>query len=439
MRSCRLHNPKVYRNTPPVIVKHPGEMLLPRMKYTRETPPARVSSAGAMSPARVKFARVASPATMRFAGSPFILIGIIAVLLCSPLKPVLADSPRDLVARGNRSYDKKEYEQAVEYYEKASVRAPESPVVAFNMGNAFYRKDEFAAAREHYGKAALKAEDLSLEAKAWYNTGNCAFREGERQVDSDMEKALEFFEESVQLYTTALEKDPNMTDAAHNIEVARLIIKDLLDKIKNQKEQEEKQKQRLQAVVDSLRALIARQEKAAAASRELDGAPDEGTTRWRDVLGRIEERQKQIAKGTAAVQDSLYAMFPDSVPQPVEEASSHLDSSLVDQDGALNDLGAQRPGPAAEDQDLSLDQLQKALDALTEDQKGSQQQQNKQDEGQQQQQPKEEQPEEPQNQEQREQQNRRSETAQGILDEEKENKKKRQQATQSYRPVDKDW
>ncbi len=419
-------------------MKRAGEVLPPRMTLTREAPPARVSSPGAATPVGEKFAREAPPARVSSPGSPYILLGLIAILLCSPLKPVLADSPRQLVARGNRSYEKEEYSQAVEYYEKASVRAPESPVVAFNMGNAFYRKEEFAAAREHYGKAALKAEDLSLEAKAWYNTGNCAFREGERQVDSDMKKALEFFEESVRLYTTALEKDPNLTDAAHNIEVARLVIKDLLDRIKNQEEQQEKQKQRLQAVVDSLRALIARQEKAAAASRELDGAPNKGTAGWRDVIGRVEEQQKQIADGTAAVQDSLHAMFPDSVPQPVEEASSHLDSSLVDQDGALNDLDAQQPGLAAEDQDLSLDQLQKALDALTEGQQGSQQQ-DRQDEGEQQQQPQQEQPQEPQEEEQREQQSRRSETAQGILDEEKENKKKRQQATQSYRPVDKDW
>jgi Ca-activated chloride channel family protein len=395
--------------------------------------------AGVMLSVRMKFARAVPHAWVNSTGSPFILLGLIALLLCSLLNPVLADSPRKLVAQGNRSYGREEYERAVEYYEKASVRAPESPIVAFNMGNAFYRKDEFAAAREHYGKAALKAENLSLEAKAWYNTGNCAFREGERQVDSDLEKALEFFEESVQLYTTALEKDPGLADAAHNIEVARLIIKDLLDKIKNQQEQKEQQQKRLQAIADSLRALIDRQEQAAAASRELEGAPDKGTERWRDDLGRVEERQKHIADGTAAVQDSLHAMFPDSIPQPVEEASSHLDSSLVNQDGALNGLEAQQPGRAAEDQDISLDQLQKALDALTEDQQGSQQQQDRQEEREQQQQPQQEQPEEPLDQEQREQQKQRNETAQGILDEEKENKKKRQKATQSYRPVDKDW
>jgi Ca-activated chloride channel family protein len=355
--------------------------------------------------------------------------------LIAAFTPALADSPARLVSRGNRSYAGGEYDEAIDFYEKASVRAPESPIVAFNTGDAYYRKGEYAAAREHYRDAALRAKDLSLEAKAWYNTGNCAFREGERQVDSDMEKALEFFEESVQLYTTALGKDPDLGDAAHNIEVARLIIKDLLDRIQKQQEQMQQQQERFKAVVDSLRALIRRQEEVAAASAGLDAAADRSSARWNAELRKVEERQEGIADGTAAVQDSLHAFFPDSIPVPVEKAASHLDSSLVDQSGALGELAAREPGRAVGAEEASRDQLKKALDALTEGQEGSQGQEQPQESAQQQQQ-------EPQQQEQQKEeveQEKRSETAQGILDEEKENREKRQRAAQSYRAVDKDW
>lgn len=356
--------------------------------------------------------------------------------LCAPFTPVLADSPAKLIDRGNRSYTGEEYDTAIEYYEKASVGAPESPIIAFNTGNAYYRKEEYATARERYRDAALKAKDLSLEAKAWYNTGNCAFREGERQVDGDMEKALEFFQESVQLYTTALEKDPELGEAKHNIEVARLIIKDLLDRIQKQQEQMQQQQQRLEAVVDSLRALIRRQEEAAAASAGLDRSNEKDSKSWAADLGKVQQQQEGIADGTTAVQDSLHVFFPDTIPVPVEKALSHLDSSLVDQNGALERLAERSPGRAVDDQEASVDQLEKALDALTEDQDGSEGQQPPQEGTQQQQQQQEQQQEQPQEEGQQE---KRNETAQGILDEEKENREKRQGAAQSYRAVDRDW
>ena len=93
-----------------------------------------------------------------------ILISLIALAA-----PVLADSLRSLVAKGNRSLEGGDYDKALELYEKASVRAPESPVVTFNTGSAYYRREEFMKARELFEQAALKAEDLSIEAGAWYN------------------------------------------------------------------------------------------------------------------------------------------------------------------------------------------------------------------------------------------------------------------------------
>lgn len=374
-------------------------------------------------------------ALMRCAVLAAVSVSFVVLAFCAAPAAAFADSPAKLVERGNKSYAGGEYDRAIEWYEKASVRAPESPIVAFNMGNAYYRREEYAEARERYRDAAINARDLSLEARAWYNTGNCAFREGERQVDGDIEKAIEFFQESVQFYTTALEKDPDLVEAAHNIEVTRLIIKDLLDKLQKQQERMQQQQERLQAVVDSLRALIERQEGAAAASAELAAAADRDSARWSAGLRTVEERQESIADGTTAVEDSLHAFFPDSVPVPVEAALSHLDSSLVDQNGALAKLSARAPGPAEVDQERSRDQLAKALDALTEGQDGGERQQQPREGAQQQQQ-------QQQQEEQRKDEGRRearSETARGILDEEKENREKRQRAAQSYRAVDRDW
>jgi len=160
------------------------------------------------------------------------------LLFSAAFSDLAADTPGKLVSKGNDSFRKGDYKSAVEYYEKASVKKPESPVILFNRGDVFYKKGDFKEASEYFKKAANKTRELALEAKAWYNMGNCAFREGQRQTDSDLKKALEHYEESVRLYGTTLERDSTLTDAALNLEVARLVIKDLLDRIKQQEEQQ---------------------------------------------------------------------------------------------------------------------------------------------------------------------------------------------------------
>ena len=149
----------------------------------------------------------------------------------------LADSPGRLVSKGNREYHKKSYAKALDLYDKASVKAPESAIVAFNKGDAFYRTGDYQKAREQFQQAASKTKSLPFESKAWYNLGNCSFESAKRQEDSDLQKALESLEESVKFYGTSLEKDPANKSAAENLEIARLKIKDLLDKIKKQQKQ----------------------------------------------------------------------------------------------------------------------------------------------------------------------------------------------------------
>ena len=343
--------------------------------------------------------------------------------------PALAESPRSLVAKGNRSLQSGDIEKALELYERASVRAPENPVVTFNTGSAYYRGEEFQKARELFEEAALKAEDLSIEAGAWYNMGNCSFREGQRQVDSDMEKALEFFQESVRSYMTALEKEPELVDAAHNLEIARLVIKDLLDRIK-------KQQEKLKEVVDSLLALIEREERAIVRGDSLAGDPAKGTKPWNDGVKSLEDFQEGIKQGTLDVQGRLAELFQGEVPQPVQQAQSHLDTAVVFEGDAAGDLAGRDPAGARPDQEIAVMQMKKALELLAQ---GDQNQQQQQQGDQEQQQQDEEQQEPQQDQEQQKQEKPRDENAHAIIDEEKENRKKRQQAAGSYRKVEKDW
>ncbi|UCF06868.1 MAG: tetratricopeptide repeat protein [bacterium] len=365
-----------------------------------------------------------------------ILLVVTASVILVPA-PALAESPRSLVSKGNRSLERGDFDKAIELYERASVQASESPIVTFNTGDAYYRKEDYGKARELFEQAALKAEDLSIEASAWYNMGNCSFRQGQRQVDSDMEKSLEFFQESVRSYMTALEKDPELADAAHNLEVARLVIKDLLDRINKQQEAMKEQQEKMKEIVDSLLALIEREERAIALGDSLERDPSKGTKTWTDGVKRLEGSQEGIRQGTLDVQGALDGLFPpDQSPQPVQQAQSHLDTSVVNQDDALEDLGSKEPGGAVPDQQQAVEQMKKALELLAQGEQQPQQQQ----QGEQEQQDQAQQEEPQQDQEQQEQQQPRDENARAIIEEEKENRKKRQQqAMGKYRKVDKDW
>ena len=367
------------------------------------------------------------------------IITAVSVLVVSA--PILADSAGRLVKKGNDSFDRGDLDAAAEYYDLASVKIPESPIVEFNLGNVEYMRGDFAAARSRFEAAALKSRDLTLEAQALYNMGNCAFRQGQRQADSDLEKALEFFKESVEYYSAALEKEPGMPDAAHNLEVARLLIKDLLDAIKKQQEQQQEQQEKLREVVDSLLAVMRDQNTALGRSLDLEDAKDRGTPDWNGKVDGIKGDQGLIAGATGEVSGMLTDLFKDQQPEQVQQALAHLDSSIVDQEGAITGLGGRKPGEAAGDQQNALEQMRKALEKLTEgegDNKDQQQQQDQQDQQQQDQQQQEPQ-QPPEDQQKQKEQQTRSETAKDILDEEKKNREKRKQAASGYRKVDKDW
>ncbi len=383
-----------------------------------------------------------SPIVLLSRSARGVTVAAMAFLLLSCATRSFAESPRSLVRKGNRSLEKGELDKALEFYERASVDAPESPIVALDRGLAYLKKEQYASAREHFEKAALGSDDLALEAMAWYNIGNTAFEQAERQEDSDLEKALEHYQEAVGFYQTALEKDPELSDAAFNLEVTRLTIKDLLDRINKQREMMEEMQEQMREIVDSLQSLAKREGGAADESRELDSSADRGAG-WENRVDEAQSEQRNIENDTGAVREKLNGLFPaDQQPPPVQQALGHIDSSLANQAMAQGELSAGDPGDAAGEQDLAREELEKAIESLTEQKDQQQQQQQQQQEGQRQagQQEQQQEDQEQQAEQQQEKGEPRDETAQAIIEEEKENKKRRQEAAQrGYKKVDKDW
>ena len=152
--------------------------------------------------------------------------------------PVWGEAPpHELVASANKALAKGAYDEALAGYEQAAKSLPDSPELAYNRGVTYYRKGELDKATEQFTKALL-TRDLSLEAKVKFNLGNCAYADALKK-QSDLKVALERLGLAIGHYKDAIEANPEDRDARANMEMAQLLMKDLLDK---QKQEQEKQK-----------------------------------------------------------------------------------------------------------------------------------------------------------------------------------------------------
>ncbi len=166
---------------------------------------------------------------------------IIAILLLVtiPTQIVFAESAEELVHQGNKKYTDGNFNEAINEYDQALVDKPAALRPKFNKANSYYRLDDLAKAMDLYEEVAAGARDMRLVTKAKYNTGNCYFQRGSKQRDSDLQKALDDMKTSITFWRQVLDIEPDNKKAARNIEVARLIIKDILDQLNKQKQQQD--------------------------------------------------------------------------------------------------------------------------------------------------------------------------------------------------------
>lgn len=124
--------------------------------------------------------------------------------------------------KGNDAFSEKKFEKALEYYHNAEIEKPETPKIQYNHANTLLETGRFEEAVEKYNDA-LKTDDVSLQSRIHYNTGNGYFG---RQ---DYRKAIE-------AYQNTLDLNPNDLDAKHNLELARVRLK---EQQQNQQEQQQ--------------------------------------------------------------------------------------------------------------------------------------------------------------------------------------------------------
>ncbi|MBU0482921.1 MAG: VWA domain-containing protein [Proteobacteria bacterium] len=381
------------------------------------------------------------------------LMIILTLLLCSP-NHAEAASTRSLVKSGNKAYQAEQYDEALAAYEQAATQDQESPYVQFNRGNALYQKGDYQGALAAYEQAAAQNKDEELAAHAKYNLGNAVFQIAEQNKDNPQQAITDYLN-SVEHYQQAMAIDPQMQEAARNLEIARMRINQTREKLK----QDEKMRQEMK---DKLQQMLDKQEEMAEKSQELTDDKKEG---------KEQQNSEQKAKQEAGKQEQLQQEAADTSEKMTEnksfdQAREHLDQAAKEQEKATENLQKNDPAAAHDNQQAAIDELQKSLESLDKDddkkEKGDQGQEKEQDknkqtekksdpgqDGKQEQEQQQQDTSPPDNQPGEQPDKTKTEnldavppdkTAQEILNREKQNKQERQlQQTFGVEPVERDW
>lgn len=129
-----------------------------------------------------------------------------------------------LLYKANQLYQLGNYAEAQAEYDKVLATNPNNSIALFNKANALQQQKNYEAAAKQFQQVALASNNVSLKAKAYYNSGVAAIKQ------QQLNDAINAFKESLLL-------NPNSDSARNNLQKA------LNEQKKNEQQQNNQQKQ----------------------------------------------------------------------------------------------------------------------------------------------------------------------------------------------------
>jgi Ca-activated chloride channel family protein len=153
---------------------------------------------------------------------------VVLALLAAASRPAAAATFEARLRDANKTYENKDYENALEQYGDASGRRPADPRPVFNAGDALYRLDRDTDAAGAFDSVAGRRDaPAALRAAALYNLGNSHYQLGDYAGAADA-------------YRRALSLSPSDADARQNLVVAINHKKNPPKRDKNKKKDQDK-------------------------------------------------------------------------------------------------------------------------------------------------------------------------------------------------------
>jgi Ca-activated chloride channel family protein len=236
---------------------------------------------------------------------------IIYILLgcCLAVAPVLGQSGRTLVNKGNKQFEDEKYDDALSNYKEALGKKAPEDIVRYDLGNVYYKKDNYDLAEKELD-AAIHSDDSNLQALGYFNRGNARYKQQQ-------------FDKSIADYIEVLKREPKDIGAKINLELARRMLQmqqqqqSKQDSTQQDKDQQKQQQQQQQAKQDSTQQ-DQQQEQQAQQSQQEDKKdkeqPQPQPTEQKDQLSK-QDAEKLLNALQSDEKDVLREMIKRQMPE----------------------------------------------------------------------------------------------------------------------------
>jgi len=166
---------------------------------------------------------------------------IIKLLLCAVVFGLFfagrwSDMLRSVPEQAEEAYKRKDYKKALELYQEAQTRDPDSDTLAYNLGNTMYKLGRYEEAGKLYNRI-LENKNPVLSADSYYNMGNTLYKMGRAAEDQQL------YSQALEAYKQAIRLEPGDKDAKYNYELVRRLIKEQQQQQQQQQQNQDQQEQ----------------------------------------------------------------------------------------------------------------------------------------------------------------------------------------------------
>ncbi|MET0342929.1 MAG: tetratricopeptide repeat protein [Polyangiales bacterium] len=157
----------------------------------------------------------------------------------------LFKSESDSVAEGNAHLAKKQFQEALDAYDRAARELPDDPGVQLDRGLALLGLGKFGDAREAFRRGAQGNAPPEVRGPSLYNLGGTFMQEAQQAAEAeDFDGANKLLTEGIDALKGALRAQPGSAEAAWNLEIAKRRLVDVQKKQEEKKKQEEEEKKK---------------------------------------------------------------------------------------------------------------------------------------------------------------------------------------------------